>query len=92
MASFIDKLQENQDNNSTEDKIIKLDINEIEKSILKQLFYKVAPSKIPQSRFQRIRTIEGKKIFLEIIAVTIFIFFLYLFFSSSILGLFNRFN
>ena len=80
LASFIDKLQENQDNNSTEDKIIKLDINEIEKSILKQLFYKVAPSKIPQSRFQRIRTIEGKKIFLEIIAVTIFIFSVLIFF------------
>ncbi|WP_302148717.1 YobI family P-loop NTPase [Megasphaera elsdenii] len=85
LASFIDKLQENQDNNSTEDKIIKLDINEIEKSILKQLFYKVAPSKIPQSRFQRIRTIEGKKIFLEIIAVTIFIFFCTYFFRPQYL-------
>lgn len=85
LASFIDKLQENQDNNSTEDKIIKLDINEIEKSILKQLFYKVAPSKIPQSRFQRIRIIKGKKIFLEIIAATIFIFFCTYFFRPQYL-------
>lgn len=75
LASFIDKLQENQDKNSTEDKTIRLDIDEIEKSILKQLFYKVDPLKIPQSRFHRIRIVKDEDIFFNIVSVFIFLFF-----------------
>ena len=80
LASFIDKLQENQDKNSTEDKTIRLDIDEIEKSILKQLFYKVDPLKIPQSRFHRIRIVKDEDIFFNIVSVFIFLFFCIYFF------------
>ena len=89
LASFIDKLQENQDKNSTEDKTIRLDIDEIEKSILKQLFYKVDPSKIPQSRFKRIRVIRDKNIFVIIIVAVIFFFICMYFFTPQYLFYLN---
>ena len=50
MATF---LKGNIVNNDSDEKI-KLDSDEIEKGILKQLFYKVEPNKIPQSRYRKL--------------------------------------
>lgn len=50
MATF---LKGNIVNNDSDEKI-KLDADEIEKGILKQLFYKVEPNKIPQSRYRKL--------------------------------------
>ena len=54
MATF---LKGNIVNNDSDEKI-KLDSDEIEKGILKQLFYKVEPNKIPQSRYRKLHPIR----------------------------------
>ena len=38
---------------------IEVDADEVEKGILKQLFYKVKPSRIPQSRYRKLHPIKN---------------------------------
>lgn len=67
MATFVEESL-NQDGN-LEKKTIKLDKDEIEKGILKQLFYKVEHRKIPQSRYRKLHKINFVHIFLMAIAL-----------------------
>ena len=62
MATF---LKGNIVNNDSDEKI-KLDSDEIEKGILKQLFYKVEPNEIPQSRYRKLHPIRENRIFSNI--------------------------
>ena len=72
MATFL------QGDTSTNDpnKKIRIDADEVEKGILKQLFYKVNPSKIPQSRYRKLHPISKCRIFIgAFVAVLILAFF-----------------
>lgn len=51
---------------------IEVDADEVEKGILKQLFYKVEPGKIPQSRYRKIHKIKFLPVFVGVLAVMIF--------------------
>lgn len=59
------------ENEGLEEKI-KVDADEVEKGILKQLFYKVEPDKIPQSRYRKIHKIKFFPVFVSILAAMIF--------------------
>ena len=71
LASFYDNQktdipiigEDNKDQNSTKDSIVNFEDLEIEKSILQQMFYKVKHSKIPYSRFRKLKNTTYKKIF-----------------------------
>lgn len=56
---------------------IKVDSEEVEKGILKQLFYKVEPSKIPQSRYRKLHPISRVRsficIFIALLIITFFV-------------------
>lgn len=56
---------------------IKVDADEVEKGILKQLFYKVEPSRIPQSRYRKLHPIKKLKTFFYVfIAMLLVLFFM----------------
>lgn len=48
-------------------KAIEISADEVEEGILKQLFYKVEPRKIPQSRYRKIHAISGVSVFVHIL-------------------------
>lgn len=69
MATFFKgKALENEDSAEK----IKVDADEVEKGILKQLFYKVESGKIPQSRYRKIHKIKFFPVFVSILAAMIF--------------------
>lgn len=56
---------------------IRVDADEVEKGILKQLFYKVEPGRIPQSRYRKLHPIKRLKIFLYVlVAMLVILFFM----------------
>ena len=59
---------DNNDNNDKKDNRIALGSDEIETGILKQLFYKVKPEGIPQSRYRKLRKISRLSVFLHSLA------------------------
>lgn len=62
---------------------IEVDADEVEKGILKQLFYKVKPSRIPQSRYRKLHPIKKVKTFLFVLmAMLIVLFFMAVFVHS----------
>jgi len=81
LASFFDTLvdkQSNQEGLQNQEKIVHFDDLEIEKSILQQLFYKVDYSKIPYSRFRKIKNITFLSITIRLILVSITAFISYM--------------
>lgn len=59
---------------------IEVDADEVEKGILKQLFYKVEPSKIPQSRYRKLHPIKKLKIFFyALLALLVVLYFMAVF-------------
>lgn len=54
---------------------IQVDADEVEKGILKQLFYKVEPGRIPQSRYRKLHPIKKLKTFLYVLVAMLFILF-----------------
>ena len=68
MATFL----KGENANDGSDEKIKLDADEIEKGILKQLFYKVEPRKIPQSRYRKLHPISGVRAFIYVFITLIF--------------------
>ena len=63
---------------------IEVDANEVEKGILKQLFYKVQPNKIPQSRYRKLHRINSKITFVGIlIALLLMMLFVAIFAPSQ---------
>lgn len=56
---------------------IQVDADEVEKGILKQLFYKVEPGKIPQSRYRKLHPIKKLKTFFYVLmAMLVVLFFM----------------
>ena len=75
-----------------EDKII-IDANEVEKGILKQLFYKVDPSKIPQSRYRKLHKKDYKRIFWQVyLTFSIMLVFMCLFDTKPFININNKIN
>lgn len=54
---------------------IQVDADEVEKGILKQLFYKVEPGRIPQSRYRKLHPIKKLKTFLYVLVTMLVILF-----------------
>lgn len=68
MATFL------KGNAATDDHVkIEVDADEVEKGILKQLFYKVEPSRIPQSRYRKLHPIKRVKIFFYVSIAMLFV-------------------
>ena len=63
MATFIKGEYDKQGNKQ----VIEIDSDEVEKGILKQLFYKVEPRKIPQSRYRKLHAISSLSVFCHIL-------------------------
>ena len=72
MATFL------KGNIATDDKNgkIQVDADEVEKGILKQLFYKVEPGRIPQSRYRKLHPIKKLKTFLYVLMTMLIVLFL----------------
>lgn len=70
MATFL-KGYSVDDNESS--KKIKVDADEVEKGILKQLFYKVDPSRIPRSRYRKLHQIKFVPPFIRVLIALLFI-------------------
>lgn len=66
----------------------KIDVksDEVEKGILKQLFYKVEPCKIPQSRYRKLHAISFFTVFLHIVVGLFLLGLLLAIFAPSIYG------
>lgn len=54
---------------------IHVDADEVEKGILKQLFYKVEPDKIPQSRYRKLHPIKKFKTFFYVLGAMLVVLF-----------------
>ena len=54
---------------------IQVDADEVEKGILKQLFYKVEPGKIPQSRYRKLHPIKKLKTFFYVLMTMLVVLF-----------------
>ena len=68
MATFL------KGNAATDDHVkIEVDADEVEKGILKQLFYKVEPSRIPQSRYRKLHPIKRFKTFFYVSVAMLFV-------------------
>ena len=67
MATFVEEVED--ESGDCKKKSVALKDGEIEKGILKQLFYKVNHKKIPQSRYRKIHKISFWKVFLSAIVV-----------------------
>ena len=68
MATFL------KGNAATDDHVkIEVDADEVEKGILKQLFYKVEPSRIPQSRYRKLHPIKRVKTFFCVSIAMLFV-------------------
>ena len=66
MATFIEA--HNNEGNETK---IEIDADEVEKGILKQLFYKVEHKKIPQSRYRKLQPIHSMNVLVKVIMTSI---------------------
>lgn len=76
--------------NSEAGEKIEVDADEVEKGILKQLFYKVKPSKIPQSRYRKIHKIKFFPVMIHIFVAMVLIAFSADIFASKKYGAFVR--
>ena len=65
---------------------IKVDADEIEKGILKQLFYKVDPKRIPRSRYRKLYPISCRRVFLRSIMALVLVGFFAAIFAPSVYG------
>ncbi|MBR3592847.1 MAG: hypothetical protein IKL46_08345 [Clostridia bacterium] len=89
MATFAEETKN--DVGNFEKQLIELDKEEIEKGILKQLFYKVSHKKIPQSRYRKLHRISFWSIFAFVLFFSlIFTILLYVFWPSSFSLLINK--
>lgn len=67
-----------------EEGLVDFEEEDIEKGILKQLFYKVKYRKIPQSRYRKIRIISKKKIFGALCGILALVYVILSFFITDI--------
>ena len=85
MATFVEEVED--ENGDCKTQSIALKDGEIEKGILKQLFYKVDHNKIPQSRYRKIHKINFWKVFGYVLAFCAVVFAICFIFSPEILEL-----
>ena len=64
------------------EKVISVNEDEVEQGILKQLFYKVEPRKIPQSRYRKLHAIQFSTVFVHVAAGLILAGFLMAIFAA----------
>ena len=69
---------------------LKIKENDIEKSLLQQLFYKAESKEIPFSRFNKLTHIRFLEIFFKITFVTIILFFIVFFIKPEIITLISN--
>lgn len=72
MATFIDTNNHDSDNTQSTPNKVRLEQNEIETGILKQLFYKVNQQKIPQSRYRKITLVRFRNIVIGLLIFVVF--------------------
>lgn len=88
MATFVEG-----DIEDKEDKKIDVNADEVEQGILKQIFYKVNYSKIPQSRYRKLHAMKFGNIFLKNILLSIvLLFFLLVFLPQNIDFIWTKLN
>ena len=80
MATFVRGHPEKTDGGGNK---IDIGAEEVEEGILKQLFYKVEPSKIPQSRYRKLHTMSFRTVVCHIVAGLLLIGLLLAIFASS---------
>lgn len=80
MATFVKGSPEKNDSNGNK---IDIGADEVEEGILKQLFYKVEPSKIPQSRYRKLHTMSFFTVLCHIAVGILLIGLLLAIFASS---------
>lgn len=80
MATFVKGYSEKSDDTGEK---INIKADEVEEGILKQLFYKVEPRKIPQSRYRKLHTIRFFTVFWHIAAGILLLSLLLAIFASS---------
>lgn len=85
MATFVEEVED--ENGDCKTQSITIKDGEIEKGILKQLFYKVDHNKIPQSRYRKIHKINFWKVFGYALAFCAVVFAICFIFSPEILEL-----
>lgn len=86
MATFIEA--HNNEGNETK---IEIDADEVEKGILKQLFYKVEHKKIPQSRYRKLQPIHSMNVLVKVIMTSIIlILFGEIFFPDICKNIWNK--
>ena len=74
------------------DRKISIEIDEVEKGILKQLFYKVDYRKIPQSRYKKLHNVSFlKTLLLVLLTAVVFVFFATLLIPKTCTNAINRF-
>lgn len=89
MATFVEEALN--DKGTLEKQKIKLEKDEIEKGILKQLFYKVDHRKIPQSRYRKLHRISFWRIFTFIVALVLACLLVgYVFWPSSLASVISK--
>lgn len=89
MATFVEETLN--DKGDLEKQKIKLEKDEIEKGILKQLFYKVDHRKIPQSRYRKLHRISFWRIFAFATAIMLACLLVgYVFWPSSLSSAINK--
>lgn len=89
MATFVEEALN--DKGTLEKQKIKLEKDEIEKGILKQLFYKVDHRKIPQSRYRKLHRISFWRIFAFTVALVLACLLVgYVFWPSSLASVISK--
>lgn len=87
MATFAEGVKKD-----NKDGKISVEIDEVEKGILKQLFYKVDYRKIPQSRYKKLHNVNFKKtLLIEFLAAVMFAFFATILIPKTCTNAINRF-
>lgn len=87
MATFAEGIKKD-----NKDGKISVEIEEVEKGILKQLFYKVDYRKIPQSRYKKLHNVSFlKMLLLVLLTAIVFVFFATLLIPKTCTNAINRF-
>lgn len=89
MATFIEAKSNEQCKNGADKKIC-INAEEVEKGILKQLFYTINPQKIPQSRYRKLHPINFSNIITKVaIYSVIALMFIYIFYYEKMADIFS---
>lgn len=89
MATFIEANSNKKCKNEADKKIC-INADEVEKGILKQLFYTIDPKKIPQSRYRKLHPINFSNIITKVIVYfAIALIFIFIFYYEKMASIFS---